>query len=75
MEFNAEKCTILHIGCHNRNFNYKIDNRDITLVTKQRDLGIAINKDLKWKEHIDTSIGKANKVIGFIGINFHYKGK
>ena len=75
MEFNAEKCTILHIGCHNRNYNFTIDNRNLTVVNKQRDLGIAINKDLKWKEHINNSIRKARNVIGFIGRNFHYKGK
>uniref|UniRef100_A0A6A7FQF0 RTJK n=1 Tax=Hirondellea gigas TaxID=1518452 RepID=A0A6A7FQF0_9CRUS len=75
MSFNVDKCTVLHIGCHNRRYDYQMGNNALTEVEQQRDLGIIINQDLKWNKQVNTSYNKANKVLGFIFRNLHYKSQ
>ena len=73
MPFNTSKCTVMHLGCHNRNHQYTMDGNQITSVSLQRDLGILISSDLRWDHHVNESCKKASKVLGMIARNFMYK--
>ena len=75
MNFNVEKCTVMHIGAHNRKSDYSMAEQRLTEVNQQRDLGILITDDLKWRNQVDASFKKSNRVLGFISRNFHYKDK
>ena len=75
MQFNPDKCTVIHFGCHNPNNEYQIEGKTLKSVTQQRDLGIIINKDLKWEKQVEKSCKKANRVLGYISRNFRYKSK
>jgi hypothetical protein len=75
MNFNVDKCTVVHLGCHNREYNYTMGGNQLAEVEQQRDLGIIINKDLKWDKQVETSYKKAMKALGLIARNFHYKSK
>ena len=75
MEFNETKCTVIHIGNNNKNFEYKIGETPLKTVTEQRDLGIIINQDLKWDNQVDNCVKKANRVNGFIARNIGNKTK
>ena len=45
---------------------YNLNNTEMKLVTKEKDLGLTVTKDLSWNEHITRTVSKANKLLGFI---------
>jgi len=47
MEFNVEKCKVMHIGM-NRNYRYHMDQKELEVVEEERTLiGVLITNDLK----------------------------
>jgi hypothetical protein len=75
MPFNVAKCTVMHMGCHNANFNYTMAGDNLAAVNQQKDLGILISDDLKWNAQVQNSYNAAIKQLGFIARNFTYKSK
>ena len=75
MNFNVEKCSVMHIGHNNMQGNYNMSNQQLPTTDQQRDLGIFITKDLKWQKQTEKSWKRANRVLGFIALNFRYKNK
>ena len=73
MPFNTSKCTVMHLGCHNRNHQYALDGNQIISVSLQRDLGIIISSDLRWDHQVNENCKKASKVLGMIARNFMHK--
>ena len=51
MQFNTEKCTVMHIGRHNPMFTYTIANKQLEAVKQEKDLGVIIAEDLKPSHH------------------------
>ena len=47
MNFNVDKCSVMHIGHNNMQGNFKVSNQQLPTADQQRDLGIIITKDLK----------------------------
>jgi len=47
MEFNVEKCKVMHIGGKNRNYRYHMDQKELEVVEEEKDLGVLITNDLK----------------------------
>ena len=43
MLFNVDKCSVLHLGKNNPNFNYYMGSNEIKSVDKEKDLGIIID--------------------------------
>ena len=75
LPFNAEKCKIMHIGRSNQNYNYTMVNasgvnKDLMVVNVEKDLGVIFNSNLSFKEHVNSSIGKGNQMLGIIKRNF-----
>ena len=50
MNFNVDKCSVMHIGLNNMQSNYNMSNQQLPTTDQQRDLGIIITKDLKWQK-------------------------
>ena len=48
MDFNINKCGVMHIGKRNLEFQYKINDGWVKSVTEESDLEILIYKDLKF---------------------------
>ena len=76
MEFNDTKCHHLHIGKHDNDLNYTIEKQDqeciITKVDSEKDLGVTIDKNLNFREHISTKINIANRNLGIIFRTFTF---
>ena len=74
LRFNADKCKVLHIGRDNEHYEYYMD-RDtkIGVTTNERDLGVQIDPDLKFNQHVDTVTSKANRMLGMIRRAYKYK--
>jgi hypothetical protein len=52
MEFNLEKCKVMHIGCRNPNTNYNFLGSTLISSNQETDLGIIITNDLKVTKYI-----------------------
>ncbi len=75
MNFNIEKCKILHVGSNNDRINYSMNGVQLSEVDQEKDLGVIISNDLKPNLQCKEVIRKANKLIGFIGRTFEYKSE
>ena len=47
MNFNVDKCSVMHIGHNTMQVNYNRFNNQLPTTDRQRDLGIIITNDLK----------------------------
>jgi hypothetical protein len=73
MSLNAEKCFTLHIS-KKRNpseYNYLLHNQVLEVTKDSKYIGVTINKDLSWANHISNITAKANRTIDFLRRNIH----
>ncbi len=70
MEFNVEKCKIMHIGHNNPKNTYNMDGSNLTETLKEKDLGVLIDNKLDFGDHIKEIVGRANRMIGMIRASF-----
>ena len=74
LEFNAEKCKVLHLGPKNPGMTYTMTDRTgklITLetVTEERDLGVIVDDKMKFHSHSKYLAAKGNRSLGLIRRN------
>ena len=43
---------------------------DIEETNLERDLGVIVGSDVKWRKHVDRMLGKANRTIGMLKRTF-----
>ena len=75
LRFNPDKCHVLTIGkleniCHTE--RYQIRNKELEHVFEEKDLGVYIDFDLNFEEHMASKIKKANQFVGLIRRSFSY---
>ena len=75
MKFNTEKCSVIHLGKNNAQNKYNLGNAVLTNSDKERDLGIIVDKTMKFSEHINSVVGSANSILGMISRNITCKNK
>ncbi|KAK2711800.1 hypothetical protein QYM36_012804 [Artemia franciscana] len=49
---NLAKCSVVHLGCQNPMYSYKMKGIDLTKSTCEKDLGVILTLDLKPEKHI-----------------------
>ena len=70
MHFNVDKCSVMHCGFQNKKKNYKLYGNILRKTTCEKDLGILVNPDMKFKDQVSAASKKANKILGMIKRNF-----
>ena len=70
MSFNVDKCKIMHLGYDNGKHEYNLNGTTLMETTEEKDLGVLIDKNLKFTSHIKSIVAKANRMIGLIKISF-----
>ena len=80
MTFHPSKCKVMHLGKNNPCREYAMKNSDNTLHTLEetyieKDLGVYIDSQLKFTQHCQEKVNKANKVLGFIRHTFKHLNK
>ena len=76
LRFNTSKCKVLHLATNNNpRIDYFLDGNKLAEVESESDLGLVISSDLKWDEHIKSSLNKANKMIAWISRNVICRSK
>ncbi len=68
MDLNQSKCGIMSITRSRQPITtkYTLQDNPMKPLTHQKDLGIVVTKDLKWKKQVEEISSKANSMLGFI---------
>lgn len=79
MFYNTKKCKHLHVGNHDLNQEYTMEtgqeSTTIKKVDSEKDLGVIMDKSLKFTEHIDNKVKLANRNLGLIFRTFTFLDK
>ena len=73
LRFNTDKCHVLTLGkLENIEYTkrYMIGDMELEHVFEEKDLGIMVDADLSFDEHICTKVNKANQIMGLIRRSF-----
>ena len=73
LEFNKDKCKVMHVGYNNEKYNYSLQGRNLIKTNEEKDLGIIVRSDLKSSAQCLAASRKANSILGFIARNFECK--
>ena len=73
MDFNDNKCRVMHIGKRNLEFQYHMNYGWVRSVDEERDLGVLMSKDLKFSKQCLLTKNKANLMLGIINRGVSYK--
>ena len=74
MEFNIDKCYLLSITLAKKrkiSSEYTMDGKKVKPVQSTKYLGVTINNQLKWDEHVENVCGTASKLLGFLRRTLH----
>ena len=75
MEFNRDKCHVLTLGKFENTkhtHRYQLGEDEIEHVFTEKDLGITIDSELTYEEHIANKIRVANGIVGLMRRSFSY---
>ena len=68
MEFNVDKCKVMHLGLNNPRRSYNMGDTNLQASEVERDLGVLIDHQLDFGKHIRTIVGRASRVLGMIRV-------
>ena len=75
MQFNLEKCKVMHFGYNNPCLEYTMGEAKLTVTKSEKDLDVVIDSTLKPAAHIVNCVKKANQMLGMIQRTITYKNK
>ena len=75
MKFNTDKCTVMHLGRNNAASQYILDDKRLKESESERDLGVIIDKNLKFSDHCNKVANSANVTLVMIKRTINSKSK
>ena len=75
MQFNTDKCSVIHVGNNNPHHKYKLGDNSLKSSVKEKDLGIIVDDKMKFSEQCSAAVKKANSTLGLIRRTIKYKRK
>ena len=75
MEFNTDKCKVMHVGRNNPKHKYHMDGVELGVTDEERDLGVWTKSSLKPTLQCMKAVTNANRTLGLILKSFHYRTK
>ena len=79
MNYHFQKCEHLHIGNHDINFEHTMQTNSgeikVQKVTSEKDLGVTVDQNLKFTDHTNNKVNKANRNVGLIFRTFTFMDK
>lgn len=75
LKFHPDKCHVLTLGKHQNivyAHPYLLNNQQLDHVFEEKDLGVILDSNLRFEEHIATKVKKANSIVGLIRRSFSY---
>ena len=70
LPFNEGKCRIMHMGHANQNHQYTLRGLPMSDTLVEKDLGVHIDIDLKFRRHASTVVAKATQVLAVVRRSF-----
>jgi hypothetical protein len=75
MRYHPAKCKVMHMGKKNPETEYEMTMADgikhtLESVEEEKDLGVTVDKGLKFKHHIQNCVNKANQMLGVVKRTF-----
>ena len=70
MPFNRSKCRVLHLGSANQGSIYTMDNTPLDSTPLEKDLGVKVDTELKFREQASAAVNKATQVLAVIRRSF-----
>ena len=70
MKLNVGKCKVMHFGAKNSRAQYCIGDKFLGSSECERDLGVMVSCDLRWKTQVRSAIAKANRMLGLLKRTF-----
>jgi len=73
LRFHPDKCHVLTLGKHWNIVHahpYSLDGNQLEHVFVEKDLGVLIDSELSFEEHISKQVKKANSILGVIRRGF-----
>lgn len=75
MSLNLSKCRVMHTGRNNANHEYSLSDCDgrrtaVTPTKKERDLGIILSSNLKWRDQVCSAASKSSRMLGMLRNTF-----
>ena len=75
--FNTDKCNSMHLGKSNPGHVYTMKNKTVTnnlsATVCEKDLGVYVDKDLNYTEHMNTTVKKAKNICYMLMRSISYK--
>jgi hypothetical protein len=75
MTFNVEKCAVMHLGKNNNQHQYRLGDNILKGSVNERDLGVIVDRTMKFSEQANSVVTKANATLGMIRRTITYKNK
>ena len=75
MEFNVDKCHIMHLGRENKKYKYTMGGQDLGTSEFEKDIGVLIKDNLKPSLQCAKAAKTANAVLGQISRAVSYRDK
>ena len=75
LEFHPDKCHVLTLGKFDNikhTHRYSICKHELEHVFEEKDLGVTIDSELKFEEHMSEKVKKANAIVGLIRRSFSF---
>ena len=75
LRFNTDKCHVLTLGKLENimyTHRYTLGGNELEHVFEEKDLGVFVDSELSFDEHIATKVKKANQIVGLIRRSFDY---
>ena len=75
MEFNVDKCHIMHLGSRNKEFKYTMEGEELKTSEFEKDIGVLIQRNLKPSMQCAKAAKTANAVLAQIFWAVSYRDK
>ena len=75
MEFNIDKCPVMHLGTRNNEFKYTMGGQELKTSEFEKDIGVLIQRNLKPSLQCAKAVKTANAVLAQISRAVSYRDK
>ena len=70
LPFNIDKCKVMHLGTRNSHQEYKMNGMVLQRTASEKDLGVVVDKELRFHMHTAQAVAKGFKMLGLIKRSF-----